>query len=152
MDLLPLSLAFLVWDSENTHFCFGNADIPSGKQADEILKFAEYWKNRQGGENCYPKELIFDSTLTTYSDAFEGLPVLLGGFSGEGLQNDFRNGTPNAMNILLWQIVLSKFAGDVATSCGTDNNPVSLGYSDLDGLPFVDTIADKAYCGTRTTE
>lgn len=23
-----------------------------------------------------------------YSDAFEGLPVLLGGFSGEGLQND----------------------------------------------------------------
>lgn len=65
----------------------------------------------------------------SYSDTFEGLPILLGGFSGEGLHNDFRNGTPNGMNILLWQIVLSKFADDVAASCGTDNNPVYLGYS-----------------------
>jgi hypothetical protein len=30
---------------------------------DEILRFADYWKARTG---AYPKELVFDSRLTTY--------------------------------------------------------------------------------------
>jgi len=62
------NLAFLVWDAENTHFCFANGAIPKGGQADEIIKFADYWKGREGGDNAYPDELIFDSTLTTYSN------------------------------------------------------------------------------------
>jgi hypothetical protein len=63
------------------------------------------------------------------SDRFDGLPVLLGGFSGEATNNDFRNGNPNAMNMLLWQIALSGLAGDVAGSCGTNNNPLKLGFA-----------------------
>jgi hypothetical protein len=94
------SLAFLVWDSVNTHFCFGNADIPSGEQANEILKFAEYWKTRQGGNNCYPKELIFDSTLTTYENLAElnklGIQFITLRRKSANLLNNIESQSPNA--------------------------------------------------------
>ena len=62
------NLAFLVWDSVNTYFCFANGAIEHGAQANEIVEFAEYWKNREDGKKEYPGELIFDSTLTTYEN------------------------------------------------------------------------------------
>ena len=43
-------------------FCYANA-AAQGEQNDEILRFVEFWKQRTG--RC-PKELIFDSKLTTY--------------------------------------------------------------------------------------
>ena len=55
-------LAFLVWDSEKKHFCFVNADIRKGEQNDEILEFVRFWKKKMGE---FPKELVFDSKLTT---------------------------------------------------------------------------------------
>ena len=58
-------LAFLVWDSEKKHFCFVNADLKKTDQNDEVLRFVKYWKQKTGS---YPKEIVFDSKLTTYKN------------------------------------------------------------------------------------
>jgi len=56
-------LAFVAQDAATRVFCYANADIRKEDQADEILRFVEYWKERTG---TAPEELIFDSKLTTY--------------------------------------------------------------------------------------
>ncbi len=58
-------LAFVVEDAENRVFCYGNADLRKDEQADEILRFVEFWKSRTGK---LPEELVFDSKLTTYAN------------------------------------------------------------------------------------
>jgi hypothetical protein len=58
-------LAFLAQDAERRVFCYANAELRKDDQADEILRFVEFWKARTGG---LPKELIFDSKLTTYAN------------------------------------------------------------------------------------
>ena len=56
-------LAFVAQDASTRVFCYANAEIRKQDQADEILRFVEYWKERTG---AIPQELIFDSRLTTY--------------------------------------------------------------------------------------
>jgi hypothetical protein len=56
-------LAFLAWDGEKKHFCYANASLRKEEQADEVLQFISFWKQRTGR---YPEELVFDSKLTTY--------------------------------------------------------------------------------------
>lgn len=58
-------LAFLAQDAERRVFCYANAELRKADQADEILRFVEFWQARTGG---LPKELIFDSKLTTYAN------------------------------------------------------------------------------------
>ena len=58
-------LAFLARDVEENVICYGNAGVPKTEKDDEILRFSEYWKARTGH---YPKELVFDSRLTTYAN------------------------------------------------------------------------------------
>ncbi len=58
-------LAFLAQDAGNRVFCYANADVRKSDQNDEILRFAEFWKERTGS---YPEELIFDSKLTTHGN------------------------------------------------------------------------------------
>jgi len=58
-------LAFVAQDASTQVFCYGNADLRKEDQNDEILKFVQFWKQRTGQ---LPKELIFDSKLTTYSN------------------------------------------------------------------------------------
>lgn len=58
-------LAFLAEDADRRVFCYGNADLRKDEQADEILRFVEFWKNRTGK---LPEELVFDSKLTTYAN------------------------------------------------------------------------------------
>jgi hypothetical protein len=53
----------------------------------------------------------------------EGLENLLGAFEGEGINQGFRNGNPNAMNMLLWQIIGFGFANDMAASCSNQMVP-----------------------------
>lgn len=55
-------LAFLAQDLEGRAFCYSNADLRKGEEADEILRFVDFWR-RVRGEN--PKHLVFDSKLTT---------------------------------------------------------------------------------------
>ncbi len=58
-------LAFVVEDADKRVFCYGNADLRKDEQADEILRFVEFWKSRTGK---LPEELVFDSKLTTYAN------------------------------------------------------------------------------------
>jgi hypothetical protein len=58
-------LAFVAQDAENRIFCYANGQIRKKDQNDEILRFVDFWKERTGH---LPKELIFDSRLTTYAN------------------------------------------------------------------------------------
>jgi hypothetical protein len=58
-------LAFLARDAEQRVFCYARADIRKQEQADEVLNFVAFWKQRAGKN---PEELIFDSKLTTYAN------------------------------------------------------------------------------------
>lgn len=52
-----------------------------------------------------------------------GFRALLGGFASTTSHAEFQNGTPNAVNMLLWDLVLSRFADSLATAC--DPAPLS---------------------------
>jgi hypothetical protein len=58
-------LAFLAQDADGRYFCYANCDVRKERQADEILRFVEYWRKRTGKP---PGELIFDSQLTTHGN------------------------------------------------------------------------------------
>lgn len=60
----PSVLAFLAQDASGRAFCYSNADLRKGEEAQEIFRFIEFWK-RQHGE--LPRHLVFDSRLTTYA-------------------------------------------------------------------------------------
>lgn len=55
-------LAFLAQDADTRVFCYANGQLRKDEQNDEILRFVKFWKQRTGH---VPKELIFDSKLTT---------------------------------------------------------------------------------------
>jgi len=57
-------LAFLAQDADGRAFCYSNADLRKGEEAEEIFRFVEFWKKHHG-EN--PRHLVFDSRLTTYA-------------------------------------------------------------------------------------
>jgi hypothetical protein len=58
-------LVFLARDAEERVLCYANAGLPKQQQADEILRFVEFWKRRTGQ---VPTELVFDSALTTHAN------------------------------------------------------------------------------------
>ena len=58
-------LAFLAQDAERHVFCYANAGVRKADQANEVLRFAEFWQQRTG---TLPEELVFDSKLTTYAN------------------------------------------------------------------------------------
>lgn len=58
-------LVFLGQDANTRVLCYGNAALRKHEQNDEILKFIDFWKQRTGN---LPKELIFDSRVTTYAN------------------------------------------------------------------------------------
>jgi len=59
----PSVLAFLAQDADGRAFCYSNADLRKGEEAEEIFAFVEFWKTHHG---AYPRHLVFDSRLTTY--------------------------------------------------------------------------------------
>jgi hypothetical protein len=58
-------LAFLAHDADTRVFCYANGQLQKAEQNDEILQFVAYWEQRTGQ---VPRELIFDSKLTTYTN------------------------------------------------------------------------------------
>jgi transposase len=58
-------LVFLAQDADGRAFCYSNADIRKGEEADEILRFISFWKNTH---KKLPGELVFDSQLTTQAN------------------------------------------------------------------------------------
>ena len=61
-------LAFLAQDADTRVFCYANGPLRKDEQNDEILRFVKFWKQRTGQ---LPKELIFDSKLTTCANLQE---------------------------------------------------------------------------------
>jgi len=59
----PSILTFLAQDADAQVFCYSNADIRKGEEPEEIFRFIEFWKRRNG---TLPQHLVFDSKLTTY--------------------------------------------------------------------------------------
>jgi len=65
----PSILAFLAHpstsaqDADSHVFCYSNADIRKGEEAEEVFRFIAFWKRQHG---CLPRHLVFDSKLTTY--------------------------------------------------------------------------------------
>lgn len=59
----PSVLAFLAQDAGTRVFCYANADLRKGEEAEEIFQFISFWKRTHGE---LPRHLVFDSKLTTY--------------------------------------------------------------------------------------
>jgi hypothetical protein len=61
-------LVFLARDAEQRVLRYANAGVIKSEQADEILRFVEFWKKQTGH---LPAELVFDSQLTTHAKLSE---------------------------------------------------------------------------------
>jgi len=59
----PSILTFLAQDAGSQVFCYSNADIRKGEEAEEIFRFIKFWTREHGSA---PQHLVFDSKLTTY--------------------------------------------------------------------------------------
>jgi hypothetical protein len=60
----PSVLVFLAQDADGRAFCYSNADLRKGEEAEEIFRFVSFWKRTHGK---LPHHLVFDSRLTTYA-------------------------------------------------------------------------------------
>jgi hypothetical protein len=58
-------LTFLARDAGGNVFCYSNADLRKGEEAQEVLRFVKFWEQRYGER---PRHLVFDSKLTTYAN------------------------------------------------------------------------------------
>jgi len=60
----PSVLVFLAQDAATHAFCYANADLRKGEEADEVFRFIQFWKRTRGTP---PAQLVFDSKLTTHA-------------------------------------------------------------------------------------
>ena len=58
-------LVFFAQDESSKIFCYSNADLRKGEEAEEIFRFIAFWKQQTGKP---PPHLVFDSRLTTYAN------------------------------------------------------------------------------------
>lgn len=58
-------LVFLAQDDKSQTFCYSNADLRKGEEADEIFQFISFWEKAHGQK---PRHLVFDSKLTTQAN------------------------------------------------------------------------------------
>lgn len=58
-------LTFLAQDAAGHAFCYANADLRKGEEAEEIFRFIDFWRRTHGAR---PRHLVFDSRLTTYAN------------------------------------------------------------------------------------
>ena len=61
----PSVLVFLAQDADSRAFCYSNADLRKGEEAEEVFRFIAFWQRTHGGQ--LPRHLVFDSKLTTYA-------------------------------------------------------------------------------------
>jgi transposase len=58
-------LTFLAQDADGHAFCYANADLRKGEEAEEIFRFISFWEKVHG---VRPRHLVFDSRLTTFAN------------------------------------------------------------------------------------
>ncbi len=61
----PGMLVFLAQDERSQTFCYANADLRKGEEAQEIFQFIDFWEKAHGQR---PRHLVFDSKLTTQAN------------------------------------------------------------------------------------
>jgi hypothetical protein len=61
----PSVLVFLAQDADGRAFCYANADLRKGEEAEEIFNFISFWEKNHGER---PRHVVFDSQLTTYKN------------------------------------------------------------------------------------
>jgi hypothetical protein len=61
----PSILAFMAQDAGSHVFCYANADLRKGEEAEEVLRFLAFWREHHDGK--LPGEIVFDSKLTTHA-------------------------------------------------------------------------------------
>ena len=58
-------LVFLAQDAQGRAFCYSNADLRKGEEAEEIFRFIAFWERTHQDR---PRHLVFDSRVTTYKN------------------------------------------------------------------------------------
>jgi hypothetical protein len=91
-----------------------------------------FLKGYEGINRVVRSRLIANDPNEPYSTLFEvgfmvdgsiqlqntdGFRALLGSFQGAQGQITYQNGSPNAVNMLLWDLILSRMASSLATAC-----------------------------------
>jgi hypothetical protein len=61
----PSVLVFLAQDAESRAFCYSNANLRKGEEAEEVFNFISFWQEHHGE---LPRHIVFDSQLTTYAN------------------------------------------------------------------------------------
>jgi hypothetical protein len=64
----PSVQTFFAQEHEKQVFCYANANLTRDEQANEVIRFVDYWKDLTGRN---PEWLYFDSKLTTYAELSE---------------------------------------------------------------------------------
>lgn len=64
----PSVQTFFAQEHKNQVFCYANANLTRAEQSQEVLRFADYWKDLTGQ---FPEWLYFDSKLATYAELSE---------------------------------------------------------------------------------
>ena len=64
----PSVQSFFAQEHEKQVFCYANANLTRDEQAQEVIRFVDYWKGLTGQN---PEWLYFDSKLTTYAELSE---------------------------------------------------------------------------------
>lgn len=67
-------------------------------------------------------------SLTILTPSTIELRELLGQYSGQGSQNGFKNGVPNALNMLLWNELITKLGESIGKSCQDAGGPQGFAY------------------------
>lgn len=106
----PAILTFVAQDAASNVFCYANADLRKGEEADEIFRFVAFWKKHHG---ALPGELVFDSKLTTYAGlarlATMGIPFITLRRRDKKLTAQLRQLPPSAWRVVPLEHVARKF-------------------------------------------
>lgn len=106
----PSVLAFLAQDAEGRAFCYSNADLRKGEEAEEIFRFVAFWKKHHGE---HPRHLVFDSRLTTYAHLARlermGIPFITLRRRSPALLTEIEHLAPSAWRRVSLEVPARKF-------------------------------------------
>ncbi len=107
----PSILAFLAQDADSNVFCYSNADIRKGEEAEEVFRFLDFYKEHHAG--ALPRELVFDSKLTTYAGLARldslGVPFITLRRRDKRLLAEIKALSPSAWRVVTLKHVTRKF-------------------------------------------
>jgi hypothetical protein len=107
----PSILAFLAQDADSNVFCYSNADLRKGEESEEVFRFIEFWKEHHAG--ALPRELVFDSKLTTYAGLARldslGVPFITLRRRDKRLLAEINALPPSAWRVVTLEHVIRKF-------------------------------------------